>query len=208
MAINLSGIVPVEKLANSNLTVCFTGPRPKNLHGYVRDPYRPIVDFTEQICSDFVQSGVRTFISGGAQGFDQLAFWAVERLRRNNSEIKNNIYIPFKSQPSVWSAQGTFSQADYRLMVKRANSANVLSPDPANAGEAARRLHTRNHTMVRDSDIVIALLADRSLNWEHAKGGTAECVRHAHSVGKPIFAIEYRPGNSPDTVFQTRLILA
>lgn len=48
--------------------------------------------------------------------------------------------------------------------------------------------------MVQDSDLVIALLAGRSLDWENSSGGTAECVRYARGQDRPVFAIEYRPG--------------
>ena len=60
------------------LTACFTGPRPKNLFGYDDDEaYKYLLAVTKEVVDLFYYYGYRYFISGGAQGFDQIAFWAV-----------------------------------------------------------------------------------------------------------------------------------
>ncbi len=192
----------VTKAATEGLTVCFTGPRPKNLHGYDKERYNPIVDMTESVCRELVGLGVKRFISGGAQGFDQLAFWAVDRLRRDGmQEIANEVYVPFAKQPSIWAPKGLFSQQEYRTMLSRATDHRILAADPVNKGETVARLHGRNHSMVGDSDIVVALLSDRSLNWRTSSGGTAECVRYARNVNKPVLTIQYRPELDPQCRF-------
>lgn len=57
-------------------TICFTGRRPKDLFGYYNyDAYKEIQDVLSPILeAHYTTNGVRNFISGGAQGFDQLAF--------------------------------------------------------------------------------------------------------------------------------------
>lgn len=182
-------------------TICFTGPRPNQLHGYdeaTRPLYSQIADFTQNVILKFARenSGIG-FISGGAQGFDQLAFWSVEKAKRLHPElgITNILYIPFESQPSRWSPDGMFGQKEYLLMRRRANITRIVSPNPApdDSKAVVKALHKRNHAMVQDSDLVIALLAGRSLDWENSSGGTAECVRYARGQDRPVFAIEYHP---------------
>ena len=98
-------------------TVCFTGRRPKDLCGYNADSYKTLVSAVLVILENLYQTqGVRRFITGGAQGFDQLAFWAVHNLRKNHPDVENILYLPFRGQESRWLAKGPFSQDEYRLM--------------------------------------------------------------------------------------------
>lgn len=184
----------------SNLTACFTGPRPKNLHGYnSRDPYHKITNTVSELLGQLADRGVNHFISGGAQGFDQLAFWAVHSLARAGKPVYNEVYVPFPNQPTRWSKTGPFGLGDYNKMLAAASHIRYVNDNPADdsIASAARLLHARNHAMVANSDFVIALLSDRSLNWRTAKGGTAEAVRYAVAQKKPVLAIEYRP-DSPE----------
>lgn len=187
------------------MTICFTGPRPNQLHGYneaARPLYTQIVNYTLDVILKFARENPGTnFISGGAQGFDQLAFWSVEKAKHLHPElgISNILYIPFESQPSRWSPDGMFGRKEYLLMQRHANITRIVSPNPApgDSRTAIKVLHERNHAMVQSSSIVIALLAGQSLDWEHSGGGTAECVRYARSQNRPVFAIEYHPGLEP-----------
>ena len=142
--------------------------------------------------------GVREFVSGGAQGIDQLACLAVDAVKRRGADVRNRVFVPFAAQPSRWSRYGIFSQAYYRDCLDRADEVRIVAKDPAgnDYGAVVAALHGRNHVMVAESDLVIAFLADRALDWRNSKGGTAECVRYAHGKGKPILAIEYRPGEA------------
>lgn len=59
-------------------TICFTGPRPAKLYGYTKkEEYQKIVDQLKEVIRGFAKFGIKNYITGGAQGFDQLAFWAV-----------------------------------------------------------------------------------------------------------------------------------
>lgn len=63
------------------MKVAFTGHRPKDLYGYNdRDPYKvvvqKIIENLKALDDDLV------VITGGAQGIDQLAFWAAEHLKK------------------------------------------------------------------------------------------------------------------------------
>lgn len=176
---------------------CFTGHRPNKLHGYDRASYRPLVaqltGYLKQIVIDCELTG---FISGGAQGFDQLAFWAVNKVRADGrGDLENRVYVPFQGQSSIWKAEGTFSQHDYNQMLRCATSVNILQPSkPADKSGIVRALHDRNHVMVRDSAVVIALWAEPGIDWHQSRGGTAECLRHAEQQGRRIIVIHYDVG--------------
>ena len=63
-------------------TVCFTEHRPKGIIAdrpydeSNRPVYQKIVDGLTVSIERLIEQGYTNFISGGAQGFDQLAFWA------------------------------------------------------------------------------------------------------------------------------------
>ena len=69
---------------NNIQTVAFTGHRPKDLFGQnAHDRYNELCGIIEGVVMDLVQQGAIEFRTGGAQGVDQLAFWAVERVKKN-----------------------------------------------------------------------------------------------------------------------------
>ena len=84
-------------------TICFTGRRPQDLCGYdYKSKYEGLQKWLTGYLEEFYKKGVRNFISGGAQGFDQLAFWVVEDLKKNHPDVKNIVYVPFQGQESRW----------------------------------------------------------------------------------------------------------
>lgn len=192
----------LDKSQGKTLTACFTGPRPNKLHGYQdAAAYLPISGALLGAIAGLNVLGVNRFITGGAQGIDQLALRAARQAQAMGRKLDNILYIPFPAQPSRWSASGLFSQEEYRDCVALADWTVYVSetdPDPKDSRMAAKLLTDRNHAMVADSDICIAFLTGETLaDWQHATGGTAECTRYAHRHGLPILAIEYRPGE-PD----------
>lgn len=177
--------------ANSITTMAFTGHRPNKLCGYTRELYKPFVSQLTEILQGYYDKGVHTFISGGAQGFDQLAFWAVHNLRKRHPDVKNIVYVPFKGQSDIWPDTGCFSKSDYNLMLRCATTVKYLldvKPDAKKGMTDA--LMSRNHAMVNHSDIVLALQMDDA--WEHAKyGGTAECMKYAKDHRKVIHRLSF-----------------
>lgn len=179
-------------------TVCFTGHRAKALAGYKHDAY---VNFVEQLKAIVLEltkeKNVNRFITGGAQGMDQLAFWAVDAVvsgrydNKKRPEIKNAIYEPFENYGEKWAEKGLFSKKEYSLAKKRASEVKTLNKAPEGS-YVVKLLNERNHAMVDDSDILIALYNNDS-NWrlKSTKSGTAECMRYASSKGKPILQIGY-----------------
>lgn len=174
-------------------TMAFTGRRPKDLCGYDAASYRQsVADLAEILCL-FYNNGVSRFISGGAQGFDQLAFWAVHRLktRKGCADAENILYLPFRGQERRWAETGCFSQKEYRQMLSLADSVRIIS-----GNNSIRALFDRNHAMVNDSGILLGLYPDDS--WRTAKGGTAECLRYAVSCKRPVDVYQLKYNAQPD----------
>lgn len=170
-------------------TLCFTGHRPNKLCGYDYEKYKPFVKQMTEILNQYYDKGFRRFISGGAQGFDQLAFWAVHNLKKEHPDVKNIIYVPFKGQDSIWPSEGCFSKHDYSLMLKCADEIKyLLDVKPESKDGITKALLQRNHTMVNYSDLVLALQNDT--NWKKSRfGGTAECMKYADKCDKPVHRI-------------------
>ena len=186
-------------------TIAFTGRRPKDLCGYEYESYRTFVDQLTCILDGLNQQGYSKFIGGGAQGFDQLAFWAVNRLRMKYArQVDNIVYIPFRGQESRWAKKGNFSQEDYGKMLRFATETVCLSDccleDYSRIVEA---MHNRNHKMINDCDLVVALYP--SDDFMTSKGGTAETMRYAKSVGKPILQIRYVINNNVLSIVDTTI---
>jgi uncharacterized phage-like protein YoqJ len=183
-------------------TFCFTGPRASKLCGYNIDNYRDFVDELKEkiygICKAETQNNRNekiTFISGGAQGFDQLAFWTVDSVKYHHPElnIENVIYVPFKGQSRVWGDDGIFGKKQYEVMLKKADRTVFLKNELTDRREIVKALTERNHAMVNDSDCVIALYND---DYKTARGsGTAECMRYASDTKKNMMTIRYDMDN-------------
>ena len=170
--------------------ICFTGRRPKDLCGYNWDSYKTfaydLMDYLEKL----ILEGYDTFITGGAQGFDQIAFWAVYKLQKKYPDIKNILYVPFEGQENKWAEYGPFSKKEYASIRKLATSVNVLVKTVYQTSEYGKCLLSRNEHMVDDADAVIALYPDDT--WKTAaRGGTSYTMRYAHGTGKTILQIKY-----------------
>lgn len=182
-------------------TICFTGHRPNKLHGYKdRAAYQPLMEALKDCVRNLCEVGVTDFISGGAQGLDQLAFWAVHAVKKErmsgikaNTPIKNKVYIPFEQQPSRWAEDGVFGQNDYFKMLAAADEVvNVSEKRGINSKSkngAVQALFARNEEMVNASCIVIGLYSHNA-DFQTASGGTAGCLKYAYDKKKDIWLID------------------
>lgn len=178
----------------SSSTVCFTGHRPKSIfpnnpyNEARRKDYQAIVDRIADFVCEMAENGYTRFISGGAQGFDQLAFWAVHKAKKTCPEIINDVYIPFKGQESRWAKTGIFSQKEYRQMLKLADHVYVCVQDIDSRDFKAvtRALMYRNKCMVNDSGYVLGQFEDNSWQDPGTKSGTANCLHYAKDKGRTI----------------------
>lgn len=163
----------------------FTGHRPKDIFGYDHDAWVPLVDKLETLVSDLVTQGVTTFISGGAQGVDQAAFWAVNRVKRKIPTIRNVLYLPFPGFDRKWKDVGVFSRRELALACKIADEVRYISDD--NSYSPSKMLD-RNQAMIDDSDIVIAVWCKG--NYHTCRGGTADAMRRAEAAGKKLVVVD------------------
>lgn len=149
-------------------TACFTGHRPDKLGGY-HIP-NPVVEQVRTAATwkiwDAYQRGYRTFISGYAQGFDQLVAELVVRLRKKDPEVRLIAAVPHKDQPKPWPLP---AQLIYHDLLEQANEVHILFEDETFFNWM---LHARNEWMVDRSDLLIAA-------WDGSRGGTENCIRYA-----------------------------
>lgn len=174
-------------------TIAFTGSRPSKLCGYDRAKYDDFVHWLKQYILSLYDNGFTKFISGGAQGFDQLAFWAVNLAKAVHPDIENILYLPFPRQEHLWSKEGLFSKSEYKLIKRYADNiifCSNLDPTSASKAQVSKELYNRNHCMVNDADEIIALYPDDT--WMNNNGGTAECMRYTRIYKKPINQLYYK----------------
>jgi uncharacterized phage-like protein YoqJ len=156
--------------AEKPFTIAFTGHRPDKLGGY--GPGNP----TRARLKIAVEQQLRQFraehpdlrcISGMALGFDQ---WAAEICVELG--VPFVAAVPFPGQPSQWPSE---SQAAYFSLLKYAERVHVVCDGPY----SAEKMQQRNEWMVDNCHHVLAA-------WDKSPGGTANCVRYANSVAKPV----------------------
>lgn len=178
----------------NTLTIAFTGHRPKNLWGYTdRAPYVKLIRAIQTLLPKVVDAHASadacvTFISGGAQGVDQLAFRAVDDMKKRLQKPWTNVvYIPFRRQERRWSEHGMFSQEMYRLMLSQADS--VIDVSTRSTSDDPRvQLTDRNSAMLEDADVIFAVCRHDTINAAH--GGTQDMLRKARRTHKPIYVLD------------------
>lgn len=148
----------------SPLIVCGTGHRPDKLGGY-----------GEKVTGNLVRTAYEWLmnnkpdmvITGMALGWDQALGWAAY-----DAKIPFIAAVPFAGQEKAWPA---VSQEWYRDLLALAEEVTIVS----DGGYAPWKMQERNKWMVDNSTLVLAL-------WNGTPGGTANCIRYAEKVGKPI----------------------
>lgn len=179
------------------ITLCVTGHRPKDLWGYNPSAnYSGLQNKIYQCLTQFHTAfGVTRFVSGGAQGVDQLFFGAVDYYRSQGNNVENVVYIPFKGQESSWLKSGMFSQDEYNTMLSKATSTKLCSTSVTNLSAnkmIVGALMDRNTHMVNDSDYVLGVFkGDFNLITNDVKynSGTLDCLRKAYKAGRKMVVI-------------------
>ena len=195
-------------MSEDKKTCCFTGRRPKDLAGYDWNKYRSFGKQFVDYLNVLYKQGTRNFISGGAQGFDQLAFWAVTALKKRYgyTDVNNIVYVPFEGQDNLWKEEGPFGREEYNKMLMQADEVKLLveRDKVSYSGHMiAGYLLDRNRAMVDDSDFVVALYPDDSFRTN--SGGTSDCMRYAEGKKKEIHQVTYLIKNN-ELVFDKVII--
>ena len=165
-------------------TVTFTGPRPKKLFGYNdKESYQKIVDALKIQVKDAYNNGARRFISGGAQGLDQMAFWAVYSVKKKNILIYKT-FSTFRIRNKLMRGvkQDCSQKKQHELMLSLADEVkyidNNYNVDTSDKKGVVTALMLRNQVMVDDSDLLIELYP-HDKDYYSEKGGTEECIKYA-----------------------------
>lgn len=145
-------------------TVCFTG------HRKLLEPRQNVEKKLEDVVRECIAKGARTFIAGGAIGFDTIAAQLILRLR---SELPN-IYLalalpcPPEQQTLMWTDE---QKAEYYEILRNANFTKIVSERFTKGC-----MYARNRLMVDRSGILICYLRKNS-------GGTYYTVNYGKKKG-------------------------
>lgn len=158
---------------------CFTGHRPRGLPRPDSDAMALLRLRLMQAVRAACGGGVRTFLCGGAQGFDQLAAEAVLALRGGGADVCLLLALPAPTQADAWSAA---ARARYERVLRAADGVWYA----AQRADAAAMLR-RNRYLVEHADCCITYLSA-------AAGGTLYTVRYALSRGLYVYNLALPEG--------------
>ena len=159
----------IEKTAE--LACCFTGHRSISEEKQAR--LREILGVAVR---ELYARGCRTFLSGGAVGFDLLAAEVVLELRKLYTDVRLVMALPCKNQHEKWAAaqkiryEEILDAADERIFLCETFCTGCM--------------HLRNKYLVDNSDVCIAFYRQRG-------GGTEFTVNYAREKEKEIINLGY-----------------
>ncbi len=152
--------------ALSSITTCFfTG------HRELPTFLLPLKKKLNQTVLRLYQEGIRTFVCGGALGFDTLAAETVLKLKKEYLDARLCLMLPCREQTKGWSDANI---KRYRDILDAADAVEWVS-------EVYTRgcMHKRNRAMADISSVCVAYLKKES-------GGTAYTVAYAENKGLKI----------------------
>lgn len=156
------------------MIVAVTGHRPDKLGGYTRNSLctRVVAALTQALTQLKVEHPDMRLLTGMALGVDQ---WAAQVCL--GLDIPYEAAVPFKGQESRWPEQ---SQGTYRFLLDQADKVHIVCE-----GEyRPYMMQKRNEWMVDRCKHLLAV-------WDGSDGGTANCVRYAWNVGRPVQRLEW-----------------
>lgn len=190
-----------EYISDPEHTICFSGHRPKGL-GF-KNPYNAYRDvsyttmnyeFMQDLMKLVVSKNITRFITGGAQGWDQLCFSLIEKMRKYapGFEIQNIVFIPFIGQENKWLENGMFGKKEYRNMLEKADAVYVVHEEQkGNFQTICSWLDDRNKKMIDASSICMFAEKSNEPLEQLSKGGTYNCYKYALKQGVEISRFTY-----------------
>ncbi len=118
------------------------------------------------------REGCRTFVTGGALGFDTLAAKEIIRFRLSHHDVRLKLIIPCKNQADGWSPAQI---SVYEYILSNADEIEYVA-DLYDSG----CMRERNRRLADCADIMIAYVS-------RPYSGAAQTVRMASSLGKQIY---------------------
>ena len=116
--------------------------------------------------------GCRTFVTGGALGFDTLAAKEIIRFRMSHPDIRLTVVLPCKNQSKSWSSS-QINMYEYTLF--NADEIEYVSDTYTDTC-----MKERNSRLAEMCDILIAYVG-------RPYSGSAQTVRMASAAGKVIY---------------------
>lgn len=177
----------------------FTGHRPERLYGYdLGDKKYQVLAQTllKKLRYLVKEQNVRKFYSGGALGLDMVAFFTVEKLKKEYSDLNilNILVVPYEEQSSNWNDQDKEryhrikKMADEIVYVDTIKEYQVKGDTPIGLFSKIK-LQKRNEYMVDQTNYAIAV-------WDGKKqGGTYNCIEYLLSKNRHEFMIAMHPFN-------------
>lgn len=156
--------------ADRSTRVAVTGHRPQHLTVEQATWARAELDRLAVKLRD--EHGTLVGITGCALGADT---WWAQSVARAGLDLW--AYVPFLAQPAAWPAA---DQKLWRALVGAAQRTLVLG-----AGYDVRLLHARNDFMLRDADLMIAVLDPAKTT-----GGTVSVVAKARAAGQSLVVVD------------------
>ena len=151
-----------------NAKICaFTG------HRQIKAEHKNLIYKRLDAAIEYAYSlGCRTFLSGGAVGFDTIAAREVLRFKLTHHDVSLIMLLPCVEQDTLWSDR---QRDDYGYLLRSADEIQYISDSYDD--ECMRR---RNQALAQRCDIMIAYLS-------HSRSGAGQTVRMAEKEGKTVF---------------------
>ena len=150
-------------------SVCFTGHR-----DIQRELAFGIPSCLKVLLRHLIASGARTFLAGGAMGFDTIAALCVLELKEEYPDIRLELILPCRDQTKMWNE---LNKSTYNFILSSADRVEYLHDRYTQSC-----MHDRNRRLVELCDVCVAYCV-------HSGGGTAYTVAHALAKGKELINI-------------------
>lgn len=142
-------------------------------HRKIENRHKEKIDDLLARAIEFAYSrGCRTFITGGALGFDTLAAKEVIRFRLSHPDVRLIIILPCKNQSESWSEQQV---SIYEYTLANADEIEYVADEYTDGC-----MKERNRRLVDLADMMIAYVM-------RPYSGAAQTVRMAAKSGKVIY---------------------
>jgi uncharacterized phage-like protein YoqJ len=142
----------------ANLYLCKFGPIEISCFNFL-----DISCLNEEV-ETLIKTGVNTFISGGALGFDQMAGTLIAAKKEIGYKIHLVLALPYRNQDKLWPEKG---RQIYCYLMESADEVHYVSE--AYTDDCIKK---RNRYMVERSAYCICALL-------HSRSGTSQTVRYA-----------------------------
>lgn len=160
-------------------TCAFTGYRPSKFPWGYDETATGCVRLKKVLATQITaltDSGVTDFISGMAQGIDQICAELVLAQREKDPALKLHCILPFEGQADKWIDS---ARERYRSILKQADSIDYISREYYDGC-----MIDRNHRLVDSAGLLLAVYNGAR------RSGTGATINYARKMGREIIVID------------------